>query len=107
MSNTLPAGLQYLHENKISIFIDAKKGAALPYVFTPAKEGGDHAVFGIKIKEDALGITARLYFSDYSRTLFWKDVTESDQSMEAVEELLESVTSKVFIPWSSIVAVEL
>jgi hypothetical protein len=108
MKETLSAGLQYLHDNKVSIFIDAKKGSAFPYVFNSAKEtGGDHSVHGIKLKEDSLGITARLFYSDYSRTLFFKDVTESDKSMEAVEGLLESSTSTVFIPWTTIVAVEL
>ena len=108
MRETLPAGLKYLHENQVTIFIDAKKGSAFPYVFDSAKEnGGDHSVSGIRIKEDSLGITARLFYSEESRTLFYKDLMDSDSSMEAVEGLLESSTSTVFLPWTSIVAVEL
>ena len=108
MTETLPAGLKYLHENQIAIYIDAKKGSAFPYVFDSAKEdGGDHSVHGVRIKEDSLGITVRLFYSEESRTLFYKDFMNSDSSMEAVEGLLGSSTSPVFIPWTSIVAVEL
>ena len=108
MSETLSAGLHYLHENKITIFIDSKKGAVFPYVFETAKDGGSHYVQGVKVEETKLGIIARLFYSAHSYTEFHKELLDTKaETVDDMHDLLEAFTSEVFIPWTTIVAIEL
>jgi hypothetical protein len=108
MKDTLSAGLKYLHDNKTTIFIDSKKGSEFPYIFEPASDGGTHYVQGVKVFDTQLGITVRLFFSEHAYKEFHKDLLDTkDLTVDDMNDLLESFTALVFIPWTTIVAVEL
>jgi hypothetical protein len=99
-----PSTLAQLHEKHAFIYLDAKKSKHFPYLsgeYEPSLEG-------FVLKKTDVGILVRVFHhGEASENQFYKSLSEvQDPTTQIINNLLIEHTQRLFIPWTSIVAIE-
>jgi hypothetical protein len=99
-----PSTLAELHEKHSFIYLDAKKSKGFSYL------AGKHEPYveGFVLKKTDVGVLVRVFSTEYSEAQFYKSFADVENpSSDIVNNLLIEHTQRMFIPWTSIVAIEL
>lgn len=92
-----------LYQKHTFIYLDAKKSKNFVYLnseYEPSLEG-------YILDKDASGVTVRVFTTYTNKNEFLTRLTEEEEpGLEIITNLLIEHTQRLFIPWTSIVAIE-